>query len=173
MRDFCIHQGWLATALERRVQMITPSPAVDSDPMLLFTHMLAYRATVQLSNTVQRASWQTANHQVLVASYQSRAAQAAAQIARLAKAVPHHSPFKTHPFLPDTLARAAVFLASQANPQGGDWDGVQYLLRVLAELQNTHHMARVMYRPLKTLYQETSPQCKTIIRFKITPDQEK
>ncbi|KAL5355963.1 fungal-specific transcription factor domain-containing protein [Aspergillus floccosus] len=147
-RDFCIRQGWLATAVERRVQMLVPSPAVDSDPMLLFTHMLAYRATVHLSITVQQASWRTVDQQVLAAAYQQRAAQAASEIVRLAKAVPYLSPFKTHPFLPDTLACAATFLSTQTAVEGGG-DDVQYLLRVLGELQDTHSLARDYVQTLK------------------------
>ncbi|GAB1214126.1 hypothetical protein ATERTT37_003286 [Aspergillus terreus] len=147
-RDFCIRQGWLATAVERRVQMLVPSPAVDSDPMLLFTHMLAYRATVHLSITVQQASWRTVDQQVLAAAYQQRAAQAASEIVRLAKAVPYLSPFKTHPFLPDTLACAATFLSTQTATDGGG-DDIQHLLRVLGELQDTHSLARDYLQTLK------------------------
>ena len=148
-KDFCIRQGWLATAVERRVQMLSPSPAIDSDPMLLFTHMLAYRATVHLSNTVQRSSWRTVDQQVLTAGYQHRAAQAASEIVRLAKAVPYLSPFKAHPFLPDTLACAATFLTTQAGSQGSGCDGVKDLLRVLRELQDTHSLARDYLQTLK------------------------
>ncbi|CAI7653032.1 unnamed protein product [Penicillium glandicola] len=148
-RDFCIRQEWLATAVEKRVQTLVPSPAIDSDPMLLFTHMLAYRATVDLSNTVQRASWRTADQQVLITTYQNRAAQAASEIVRLAKAVPYLSPFKAHPFLPDTLACAATFLATHAGSRGGDYDSVQRLLRVLGQLQDTHSLARDSLQILK------------------------
>lgn len=136
-REFCIRQGWLASAVEKRVQMLVPSPAIESDPMLLFTHMLAYRAAVDLSNTVQRAPWRTPDQQVPAAKYQNRAAQAASEIVRLAKAVPYLGPFKAHPFLPDTLACAATFLSTHAGRHGGDYDGVQHLLQVLGELQDT------------------------------------
>lgn len=135
--------------------MLVPSSAVDSDPTLLFTHMLAYRATVHLSNTVQRASWRTADQQVLAATYENRAAQAASEIVRLAKAVPYLSPFKAHPFLPDTLACAATFLTTYADPQGGGCDSVQHLLRVLVELQDTHSLARDYLQAIKVQDQET------------------
>ncbi|GIJ92502.1 hypothetical protein Asppvi_001780 [Aspergillus pseudoviridinutans] len=147
-REFCIRQGWLATAVERRVQMLVPSPAVDSDPMLLLTRMLAYRATVHLSNTMQQASWRTVDQQGLAAAYQQRAAQAASEIVRLAKAVPYLSPFKAHRFLPDTLAYAATFLRTHAATGTlGGGDGVQYLLRVLGELRDTHSLAGLFAGP--------------------------
>ncbi|KUM65575.1 hypothetical protein ACN42_g1498 [Penicillium freii] len=151
-REFCIRQGWLASAVEKRVQMLVPSPAIESDPMLLFTHMLAYRAAVDLSNAVQRAPWRTPDQQVLAATYQNRAAQAASEIVRLAKAVPYLGPFKAHPFLPDTLACAATFLSTHAGRHGGDYDGVQHLLQVLGELQDTHSLARDSLPTLRIQY---------------------
>ncbi|KAJ6014704.1 hypothetical protein N7540_009295 [Penicillium herquei] len=141
-REFCISQGWLASAVEKRVQMLVSSPAIESDPILLFTHMLAYRAAIDLSNTVQRAPWRTPDQQVLAATYQNRATQAASEIVRLSKAVPYLGPFKAHPLLPDTLACAATFLSTHAGRHGGDYDGVQDLLQVLGELQDTHNLAR-------------------------------
>jgi hypothetical protein len=141
-------QGWLAMAVERRVQMLIPSPAVDNDPMLLFTRMLAYRATIYLNNTIQQAAWRTVDHQVLAEAYQHTAAQAASEIVRLAKAVPSLGPFKAHPFLPDTLACAAKFLTTHPGTLGDD-DSVQHLLRVLSELQDTHSLAREYLQRLK------------------------
>jgi cation transport regulator ChaC len=132
--------------------MLVPSPAIESDPMLLLTHMLAYRAAVDLSNAVQRAPWRTPDQQVLAATYQNRAAQAASEIVRLAKAVPYLGPFKAHPFLPDTLACAATFLSTHAGRHGGDYDGVQHLLQVLGELQDTHSLARDSLPTLRIQY---------------------
>ncbi|KAJ5730547.1 Asperfuranone cluster transcription factor afoA [Penicillium malachiteum] len=151
-REFCISQGWLASAVEKRVQMLVSSPAIESDPILLFTHMLAYRAAIDLSNTVQRAPWRTPDQQVLTATYQNRAAQAASEIARLSKEVPYLGPFKTHPLLPDTLACAATFLFTFAGRHGGDYDGVQDLLQILGELQDTHSLARDSLPTLKIQY---------------------
>lgn len=156
-RDFCIRQNWLSNAVDRRVQMLlqVSSPAVDSDPMLLFTQTLGYRATMHLSGTVQQVSWRAlasspvdqqllspgATMSLSAAAYHQMASHAAGEIVRLAKAVPSLSPFKAHPFLPDTLACAATFLSTGSpDPTGGE--GVQHLLRVLSELCDTHSLAR-------------------------------
>ncbi|KAL4745834.1 fungal-specific transcription factor domain-containing protein [Aspergillus terricola var. indicus] len=156
-RDFCIRQNWLSNAVDRRVQMLqqVASPAVDSDPMLLFTQTLGYRATMHLSDTVQQVSWRAlagspvdqqllspgATMSLSAAAYHQMATHAAGEIVRLAKAVPSLSPFKAHPFLPDTLACAATFFSTVSpDPTGGE--GVQHLLRVLSELRDTHSLAR-------------------------------
>ncbi|RDW76678.1 Asperfuranone cluster transcription factor afoA [Aspergillus mulundensis] len=160
-RDFCIRQNWLSNAVDRRVQTLSqmPSPTVDSDPMLLFTHMLGYRATVHISNTMQQVSWRTSSvdQQLLgpgtpvsvsAVAYQQRAAHAAGEIVRLAKAVPALSPFKAHPFLPDALACAATFLSIHGSGSAGE--AVQHVLRVLGELQDTHSLARDYLQGLQT-----------------------
>ncbi|KAL4978407.1 fungal-specific transcription factor domain-containing protein [Aspergillus desertorum] len=156
-RDFCLRQNWLSNAVDRRVQILhqLSPPIVDSDPMLLFTQMLGYRATVHLSNTIQQVSWQAltgspVDQQLLspgattslpAAAYHQKATYAAGEIVRLAKAVPSLSPFKAHPFLPDTLACAATFFSTSGRDPTGD-EGVQHLLRVLRELRDTHSLAR-------------------------------
>ncbi|KAH6850665.1 hypothetical protein B0I37DRAFT_428901 [Chaetomium sp. MPI-CAGE-AT-0009] len=78
--DFWTHQEWLASAVEKRIQMLDPCPAVDNDPMLLFTHILAQSSVVFLSNTVQRASWHTLEQQLVTAAYERRASVAALEI---------------------------------------------------------------------------------------------
>ncbi|KAL4900320.1 hypothetical protein BDW74DRAFT_188335 [Aspergillus multicolor] len=161
-RDFCIRQNWLSNVVDRRVQMLSrmPSPTVDSDPMLLFTHMLGYRATVHLSDTMQQVSWRTSSvdQQILgpgapvvvsAVAYQQRAAHAAGEIVRLAKAVPALSPFKAHPFIPDTLACAATFLSINGSGFAGG-DRLQHLLHVLGELQDTHSLAKDYLQGLQT-----------------------
>ncbi|KAL4738034.1 fungal-specific transcription factor domain-containing protein [Aspergillus similis] len=156
-RDFCIRQNWLSNAVDRRVQMLqqVAASAVDSDPMLLFTQTLGHRAAVHLSDTVQQVSWRAlagspvdqqllspgATMSLSAAAYHQMATHAAGEIVRLAKAVPSLSPFKAHPFLPDTLACAATFF-STGNPDPTGGEGVQHLLRVLSELRNTHSLAR-------------------------------
>ncbi|KAL5002543.1 hypothetical protein BDV10DRAFT_202141 [Aspergillus recurvatus] len=156
-RDFCVRQNWLSNAVDRRIQMLQQlsPPLVDSDPMLLFTQMLGYRATVHLSNTVQQVSWRAltgspidqqllgpgATMSLSAAAYHQKAIHAAGEIVRLAEAVPSLSPFKAHPFLPDTLVCAATFFStSSPDPTGGE--GLQHLLRVLSELRDTHSLAR-------------------------------
>jgi hypothetical protein len=153
--DFWANQGWLAAAVEKRVQMLTttcsPPPAVDSDPMLLFAHLLAHSAVVFLSVTVQqRAAWHTLEQQLVMAAYERRASVAAMEIVRLAgAAVPMLSYFKVHPFLPDPLSCAAAFLSTSSSSNmngvlvGGDMTaGVEQLLRVLRDMQVVNSLAR-------------------------------
>jgi hypothetical protein len=162
--DFWANQGWLAAAVEKRVQMLTttctpststgssPAPAVDSDPMLLFAHLLAHSAVVFLSVTVQqRAAWHTLEQQLVMAAYERRASVAALEIVRLAgAAVPMLSYFKVHPFLPDPLSCAAAFLSTTSSSNmngvlmgGADMnDGVEQLLRVLRDMQVVNSLAR-------------------------------
>ncbi|RYP24100.1 hypothetical protein DL767_008676 [Monosporascus sp. MG133] len=147
--DFWNSQEWLASAVEKRVQMLVPCPAVDSDPMLLFAHMLAHSAVVFLSNTVQRASWRTMEQQLVMAAYERRASVAALEIVRLAKAVSSLSCFKAHPFLPDPLICAATFLSTSSNTVVGGNDGVEHLLRVLRDVQVINSLAREHFQSLK------------------------
>lgn len=147
--DFWTHQEWLASAVEKRIQMLAPCAAVDNEPMLLFAHMLAQSAVLFLSNTVQRASWHTLEPQVVAAAYERRAAVAALEIVRLARAVPSLSCFKVHPFLPDALTSAAVFLSARCNSVVGASGGVEQIRRVLRDVQVINSLAREHYESLK------------------------
>ena len=152
--DFWTHQEWLASAVEKRIQMLSPwCAAVDNEPMLLFTHILAQSAVVFLSNTVQRASWHTFEPQLVTAGYERRASVAALEIVRLARAVPSLSCFKVHPFLPDALTCAATFLSARYDTVAGGSGGVEQILRVLRDVQVINSLAREHYESLKSARQ--------------------
>ncbi|KAF7554213.1 hypothetical protein G7Z17_g3057 [Cylindrodendrum hubeiense] len=138
--DFWTRHEWLASAVETRLQILAPCSAVDSDPMLLFAHMLAHSAVVFHSNTVQRqaASCRTLDQRLVTGAYERRASVAALEVVRLAKAVPSLSCFKAHPFLPDPLTCAAKFLSTHSNTVVGGNDGVEDLLRVLRDVQTLY-----------------------------------
>lgn len=147
--DFWTHQEWLASAVEKRIQMLAPwCAAVDNEPMLLFTHILAQSAVVFLSITVQRASWHTLEPQLVTAGYERRASVAALEIVRLARVVPSLSCFKVHPFLPDALTCAAKFLSTRCNTVVGGNGGVEQILRVLRDVQAINSLAREHYELL-------------------------
>ncbi|KAL9619496.1 MAG: hypothetical protein Q9160_005859 [Pyrenula sp. 1 TL-2023] len=156
--DFWTRQKRLALAVEKRVQVLgtRSSGHVDSDPMLLFVHMLANSAVIKLSLTAQRASstWRTVEQQNTVVAYEHRASSAAAEMVRLAKQVPSFSAFKAHPFLPDPLACTVGFLtARNANFAPNDDVCVQQLLRLLRDMQDMNSLARghVMKRDCATV----------------------
>ncbi|RMZ82268.1 hypothetical protein DV738_g1893, partial [Chaetothyriales sp. CBS 135597] len=144
-RDGCgfwMHHETLVSAVEKRLMMLRqsqPSPAVEYDPMLLFAHMLAHSSILHLSGTVQRTPWQTAQQQLMTHASEQRASRAAAEIVRLAKAVPSLSSFNAHYFLPNPLASAANFLITHANLNEGDDESIEHLLRLLRKLRATRY----------------------------------
>ncbi|KAK3681625.1 hypothetical protein B0T22DRAFT_433896 [Podospora appendiculata] len=173
---FWMRQDWLASAIEKRVQiLVVPGGPVDSDPMLLFAHMLAHSAVVFLSNTItlpersttnpdRRWGQRTMEQQLVAAAYERRATVAAFEIVRLARAVPSLSCFKAHPFLPDPLTAAVNFLSSRSalpGPGGdgggggggavcvGSSDGVEQMLGVLRDVQVINSLAREHFLALQ------------------------
>ncbi|KAH8693294.1 fungal-specific transcription factor domain-containing protein [Talaromyces proteolyticus] len=151
--DFWPRQEWLASTIEKRLQMLAPCSAVDSDPMLLFAHLLAHSAIVFHSNTVQRqtASCGTLQQQFVSSAYERRASVAALEIVRLAKTVPLLSCLKAHPFLPDPLICAATFLSTASNTIVDSNNGVGHLLRVLRDVQAINSLAREHFQSLKLI----------------------
>ncbi len=104
---------WLASAIERRIKLLAQTPAttaIECDPMLSFTHMLAYSAIICLGGTVQRMPWQAAEHQLRAPAYEQRISWATTEVVRLVKGLPSPSYFKAHPFLPNLPSSAIAFL---------------------------------------------------------------
>jgi hypothetical protein len=144
-RGFWVRHESLASAVEKRVMILRQSqtlPAAERDPILLFAHMLAHSAIVHLSGTVQRMPWQTAEYQLMTNACEQRASRAAAEIVRLAKAVPSLNCFNAHHFLPNPLASATSFLITHANLNEGGEDSVEHLLRLLRKLSDGNRLAR-------------------------------
>lgn len=187
---FWDYHEWLTSVVEKRVQDLShnqgptaetssasaSSPGGDSDPMVLFTRMLAYGSLVHLNTTLQaiRSPWQTAERQRITAAAGWRAERAAVEILRLAKSVKQLSCFKVHPFLSDPLECAAGFLLAGHQAQtidgifafdldvtgigggqgttDGDGGGVEHLLRVLSYLGDTNSLARDLLLKLSISY---------------------
>jgi hypothetical protein len=135
--------------VEKRVQTLILCPAVDSDPMLLFAHMVAHSAVIFLCSTIQRPSWSSMEQKLVVAAYERRASVAALEIVRLAKVVPPLSYFKLHPFLPEPLNRAATFLSAALERVVGARNGIEEILGVLEEVQGVNTFAREHLDSLK------------------------
>lgn len=147
-RGFWLRHESLAAAVEKRVLLLRQSQtsvsAVERDPMLLFAHLLAHSAIIYLSGTIQRTPWLTAEPQpqLMASAYEQRAARAAAEMVRLAKAMPALSCFSAHPFLPNPLAFATTFLITHASLNEGGEASVEHLLRLLRKLSDINCLAR-------------------------------
>lgn len=95
---------WLDNVLEKRRSRLaqsSPIGAVLADPMLVFTFMVADIIKIHLMNSLQSKSASTVlSHQVLAEAHGERAAEAAREIALLAKTVSQLSCFKASFFFP-------------------------------------------------------------------------
>lgn len=95
---------WLDNVLEKRRSRLaqsSPIGAVLADPMLVFTFMVADIIKIHLMNSLQSKSASTVlPHQVLAEAHGERAAEAAREIALLAKTVSQLSCFKASFFFP-------------------------------------------------------------------------
>lgn len=121
------------------------APAVERDPMLLFTHMLAYSLVVCLGAIVQATPCHATSaqhpHTLMAPVYEQRASRAAADMARLVNDLPSLSCFKAHPFLPKPLATAVAFLQAQPAPPQDTHTVCHTLLRVLRDLRDVNSLA--------------------------------
>ena len=142
-RGFWGRYEWLASAIEKRIKLLVQTPAtttIERDPMLFFTHMLAYGAIICLSGTVQRMPWQAAEHQLMAPAYEQRISWATSEIVRLVKGLPSLSYFKAHPFLPNLLSSAITFLSTQCLIEYDQAD-VEVLLCLLKNLRDVNSLA--------------------------------
>lgn len=145
--DFWPRLQHLASAAKTRIQVLAAHPThVDSDPMLLFAHLVARGAVVKLGQAATYAlAWGQAEQQQQQ-QHKRRASAAAAEIVWLTRQIPQFSYFRVHPFLPDPLACAIGFFNAQrgaSTPTLPDDDDVAYLVRVLKDLQGINSLARV------------------------------
>ena len=142
-REFWGRYEWLASTIEKRIKVLRQTPAIttiERDPILFFTHMLAYSAIICLGGTVQRMPWQAAEHQLMAPAYEQRISWATAEIVRLVKGLPSLGYFKAHPFLPILLSSAITFLLTQC-PIKYDRADVEVLLGLLKDLRDVNSLA--------------------------------
>lgn len=148
----------LALAVDTRLRVLGASHGsgpLDSDPMLLFAHMLAHSAVIRLGHAAQRspslAGWRSVDNQGTIASYRNRALNAAAEMVHLARQIPSFSAVRAHPFLPDPVGCAVGYLTNPTNTtaaaKGGEMavtateGGIQDLLRLLRSMQDKNGLA--------------------------------
>lgn len=175
-QDFWTRYDWLASAVEKRAQLLAQSPpnkTVDRDPMTLFTHMLAHKAVIYLSSTLETAphkqQQQASGLQLSAASSKWRAERAAGEMVRLAESARSLGCFGVHPFTADPLACAADFFIRETESRGsrspsemgnnssgsgsGSTDGdVESLLSVLRNLRDVNNLARDYLSTLEADY---------------------
>jgi len=103
------------------------SRPLDSDPMLLFAHMLAHSAVIRLGHAAQRspslAGWRSVDKQGTIASYRNRGLNAAAEMAHLARQIPSFSAVRAHPFLPDPVGCAVEYLTNPTSTTAAAKEG--------------------------------------------------
>jgi Fungal specific transcription factor domain len=181
-QEFWVRHDQLALAVEKRAQMLAQSPSlkmVNRDPMVLFTHMLAQKAVIYHSNTLEMAPWQrqqqqqqqAGDRQLLATSYKWRAERAAVEMVRLAESARSLGCFGVHPFMADPLACAAEFFIRHAQSTNNarstgnirsnsssissisSHDGeVESLLSVLRNLRYVNILAQDHFCTLETEY---------------------
>ncbi|KAI0377225.1 hypothetical protein F5Y04DRAFT_285170 [Hypomontagnella monticulosa] len=167
-QDFWARHTWLVSAVDKRVQFLSQSPsikAIDHDPMILFTHMLAHRAVIYLSSTLETAPWkeqqQKGGLQLSAASDKWRAERAAGEMVRLAESARSLGCFGVHPFIADPLACATEFFIQHTQPKssrnlgslGDNGSGnVESLLSVLRNLRDVNILARDYLSTLEADY---------------------
>ncbi|KAL4997564.1 fungal-specific transcription factor domain-containing protein [Aspergillus recurvatus] len=157
-KGFWARHTWLATVVERRLQLLMESPSTASaliDPLLAFTHVLAHSIIIHLSVTSRLNPWQKMEYQLMEVEYEQRAFRASDELVRLAKATPQLSCFKAHPFLPCAIAHAAGFLRAHAqgvniveSPDERQQDLREFLV-ALENLKEVNQLAQEVLRELE------------------------
>lgn len=121
VQEFWTRHDQLTLAVEKRAQIFAQSPSlkrVNRDPMVLFTHMMAQKSVIYLSDTLDIAllqrQQQVGDRQLFASSYKWRAERAAVEIVGLAESARSLGCFSMHPFIADPLACAANFFIRSA-----------------------------------------------------------
>lgn len=143
--DFWPRLKHLAGVAKTRLQGLAAHPSpVDSDPMLLFAHMVGRGAVIKLGQAATSALATSPAEQQQQQQHKRRASAAAAEMAWLTRQITHFSYFTVHPFLPDPLACAIGFLGAErgALSCAALPDDVAHLVRVLKNLQSVNSLAR-------------------------------
>ncbi|KAL6867816.1 hypothetical protein J3F83DRAFT_765749 [Trichoderma novae-zelandiae] len=105
-QDFWMRHQWLASAAATACE----SAVTRCDPMLVFTRILAYSASLSLCSTANATSWQTLDHHLMAMACKPAAHQAASEVVRIIKTAPRIAFFKMHPFFPNAIALVTGFL---------------------------------------------------------------
>ena len=91
---------WLDDILTNRLQILSQyyASSTDScDPMLLFANIMAQATVISLFTAMESVMWASNEEKMAVEKYQQRAALAAEELVRLAKALTEFHIFKVRP----------------------------------------------------------------------------
>lgn len=147
--DFWIRHQWLASAAANACE----STETRCDPMLVFTRILAYSASLSLCSTANATSWQTLDHHLMAMACKPAAHQAASEVVRIIKTAPRIAFFKMHPFFPNAIALVTSFLNADVpylpSTRGGNamdaiqerQDAVNELLAALRRSSQVNNLA--------------------------------
>ncbi|KAI2464011.1 fungal-specific transcription factor domain-containing protein [Annulohypoxylon bovei var. microspora] len=152
--EFWARYEWLDTTLDKRRRRLTqssPTTATLTDPMLIFTHMIAATVEIHLMETLRSRSFSNTQRRMAVEAYEDRAVQAAREIVLLAKPVSQLSCFKAHPFVPGALFHGAriLLVGGLRNSVSTDAAGATELLETLQSLKGVNNLAQELLRKLE------------------------
>lgn len=104
--EFYKRHEWLSAAVERRIVPLAEISLDPYDPMSIFGHLMGRSAIIYLSDTAATWPWDSAEHNLMVTTYEQRAYQAASEIVQLACALPRLSYLKvSHSEAPKAFSR--------------------------------------------------------------------
>ncbi|KAK2608937.1 hypothetical protein QQS21_002513 [Conoideocrella luteorostrata] len=176
-QDFWARHEWLAAtaaaATRRRLYAQNAIAAATRDsaspkcnPTLWFNRILAYSASVSLSDTAEANPWLTFDGHLMAMNYKQLAYDAAAEIVLLIKTAPRIAFFKMHPFVPNVMSLVASFLKTAiphfASSDEERQDHVESLLEALRRLSEINNLARdVLFKLEADILQTTSSIAET------------
>ncbi|KAK2042691.1 hypothetical protein LZ31DRAFT_632529 [Colletotrichum somersetense] len=139
---------WLSANLDKRIQRLAQaSPAgvaslVERDPLLAFAHMLIHSSIIHLYHTAQTVPFEVGDNswRPVALDYEQRAYRSAGRIAQLAEAVSRLDYSKVHPFSPNALSSATMFLMTRAKLAGFS-----------SAYQQTSHEIEQLFNALRSL----------------------
>ncbi|KAL4778864.1 fungal-specific transcription factor domain-containing protein [Aspergillus varians] len=156
IRQFWDRHKSLSNVIEKRAHLwswSSLSPAGLVDPVVAFTHVLGKVALIYIGEVAEIARAQISHDMVDVdADTDTRMSiQAAVDFVQLTRSMGPTNCFKAHPFLPNAISRAAVFLSTHTISEGGAgqrFGEVEELRQILRDLQVVNNLAKQVLREL-------------------------
>ncbi|KAE8148526.1 fungal-specific transcription factor domain-containing protein [Aspergillus avenaceus] len=120
IRNFHDRHEWIHSTLKHRLDILaghTPTIAENSDPLLLFTCMLAQTTVLYLYHTIELSAYEMSDMGLAaVAEYEEVALLAAQEMVQLTRTLSQTNSFKIHPFTPIPLSLCADFFNAYRDP---------------------------------------------------------
>ncbi|KAK0717836.1 hypothetical protein B0T26DRAFT_776826 [Lasiosphaeria miniovina] len=146
--QFWLRHDWLSCMLSKSLESLDvnyPGMAGVTDPLLLFTSMMAHSVVIYLCQ-IMEASGMQSHYSPTVDEFQNRAMIAAREIARFARAHEHIGYFKAHIFLPVVVFLGASRLISHRTTHQYEIEScveaeLQSCKNTLQKLQSSNNLA--------------------------------